>query len=51
MNVVPKNPADQKDIDQLVAYWDKKEPIEWVQVTLMAGLRPVQAPPAHGCRA
>jgi hypothetical protein len=36
LNVVPKNPADQKDIDQLVSYWDKKEPIQWVQVTLMA---------------
>ena len=36
LNVVPRNPADQKDIDQLVSYWDKKEPINWVQVTLMA---------------
>ena len=36
MNVVPRNPADQKDIDQLVAYWDKKEPVQWVQVTQMA---------------
>jgi hypothetical protein len=35
LNVVPKNPADQNDINQLVAYWDKKEPIQWVQVTQM----------------
>ncbi len=35
MNVVPRNAADQKDINQLVAYWDKKEPIQWVKVTVM----------------
>jgi hypothetical protein len=32
-SVQPQNPADQKDIDQLIAAWDAKKPIEWVKVT------------------
>ncbi len=32
LNVVPKDPADQKDIDQLVKYWDEKRPVEWVKI-------------------
>lgn len=36
-NVQPKDPADQKDIDQLIATWDAKEPINWVKVTKFPG--------------
>jgi len=32
LNVQPKDPADQADIDLLVQYWDEKRPIEWVKV-------------------
>ena len=32
LNVNPKDPADQEDIDQLIKYWDEKQPIQWVKV-------------------
>ena len=49
-NVTPKNPADQKDIDQLVAYWDEEGTHRVGAGHIDGGLRAVQAPPAHGCR-
>jgi hypothetical protein len=36
-NVQPKDPADQKDIDQLIQTWDAKQPIQWVKVTKLPG--------------
>lgn len=31
-NVQPKDPADQKDIDQLIKYWDEKRPVQWIKI-------------------
>jgi hypothetical protein len=31
-SVQPQNPEAQQDIDQLIAYWNEKKPIEWVKV-------------------
>lgn len=31
-NVQPKDPADQKDIDKLIEYWEAKRPVQWVKI-------------------
>lgn len=31
-NVQPKNPADERDIAQLLKVWEAKEPVRWVKV-------------------
>lgn len=36
-SVQPKDPADQKDIDQLIQTWNAKQPVAWVKVTSMPG--------------
>jgi len=31
-NVNPQDPADQKNIDQLVQYWESKRPVQWIKI-------------------
>lgn len=31
-NINPKDPADQKDIDQLIRYWEEKRPVQWIKI-------------------
>lgn len=31
-NINPTDPADQKDIDQLVQYWEERRPVQWIKV-------------------
>jgi hypothetical protein len=31
-SVNPKDPADQKDIDLLVQYWENKQPVQWIKI-------------------
>jgi hypothetical protein len=32
LNVDPQDPAAQADVDQLIAKWDAKEPVQWVKI-------------------
>lgn len=31
-NINPQDPADQKDIDLLVKYWEEKRPVQWIKI-------------------